>query len=51
MDKGLSFSFMYPTEIRTELAEKILTGLKTDCYGYPEHDFNTLIELDKHEDM
>jgi len=34
-----------------ELAEKILTGLKTDCYGYPEHDFNTLIELDKHEDM
>jgi hypothetical protein len=35
----------------TELAEKILTGLKTDCYGYPEHDFNTLIELDKHEDM
>jgi hypothetical protein len=35
----------------TELAEKILTGLKTDCYGYPEHDFNTLTELDKHEDM
>jgi len=35
----------------TELAEKILTGLKTDCYGYPEHDFNTLIELDKHKDM
>jgi len=25
MDKGLSFSFMYPTEIRTELAEKILS--------------------------
>jgi hypothetical protein len=33
-----------------ELAERILTGLKSDCFGYPEHDFNTLLELDKHED-
>ena len=34
-----------------ELAEKILIGIKSDCYGYLEHDFNTLLELDKHEDM
>jgi hypothetical protein len=34
-----------------ELAENILTDQKGLSYGYPEHDFNSLFELDKHEDM
>tara|TARA_B100000953_G_scaffold202655_1_gene166933 strand:- start:386 stop:1468 length:1083 start_codon:yes stop_codon:yes gene_type:complete len=34
-----------------ELAERILIGLESYCYGYKEHNFNTLFELDKHEDM
>jgi hypothetical protein len=34
-----------------ELAEKILTAQKGINYGYPEHDFNSLFDLDKHEDM
>ena len=34
-----------------ELAENILIDQKTLSYGYPEHDFNSLFELDKHEDM
>ena len=34
-----------------ELVERIFIGLKSDSYVYTEHDFNTLLELDKHEDM
>ena len=34
-----------------ELAENILIDQKTLSYGYPEHDFNSLLELDKHENM
>jgi hypothetical protein len=34
-----------------ELAERILIGLESYCHVYTEHDFNTLLELDKHEDM
>ena len=34
-----------------ELAERIITDQKGLSYGYPEHDFNSLLELDKHEDM
>jgi hypothetical protein len=34
-----------------ELAERILTDQQGLSYGYPEHDFNSLLELDKNEDM
>ena len=34
-----------------ELAERILIDQKGLSYGYPAHDFNSLFELDKHEDM
>lgn len=34
-----------------ELAEKILIDQEGISYGYPEHDFNSLFELDEHEDM
>ena len=34
-----------------ELAEGILIDQKGLSFGYPEHDFNSLFELDKHEDM
>ena len=34
-----------------ELAENILIDQKGLSYGYPEHDFNSLFELDEHEDM
>ena len=34
-----------------ELAERILIDQQGISYGYPEHDFNSLLELDKHEDM
>ena len=34
-----------------KLAERILIDQKGLSYGYPEHDFNSLFELDKHEDM
>ena len=34
-----------------ELAEGILIDQKGLSFGYPEHNFNSLFELDKHEDM
>jgi hypothetical protein len=34
-----------------ELAERIITDQKGLSSGYPEHDFNSLLELDKNEDM
>ena len=34
-----------------ELAENILIDQQGISYGYPEHDFNSLLELDKHENM
>ena len=34
-----------------ELAENILISGEGLSFAYPEHDFNSLLELDKHEDM
>ena len=34
-----------------ELAERILTDQKGLSFGYPEYNFNSLFELDKHENM
>ena len=34
-----------------QLAEKILTSLENDGHKYDGHDFNSLFELDQHEDM
>ena len=34
-----------------QLADKILISLEHDGHKYDDHDFNSLFELDKHEDM
>jgi len=50
---GLKSTLTDDTSITTfdQLAEKILTSLEHDGHKYEEHDFNSLLELDAHDDM